>query len=71
MTNIPNGKKITLDNGLRIVTEEIPTLRSVAMGILIGAGSGNETEKESGISPKGNPAPVYTRPEDCRPHFQF
>lgn len=50
MTNIPNGKKITLDNGLRIVTEEISSLRSVAMGILIGAGSGNETEKESGIS---------------------
>ncbi|MEA3494274.1 MAG: pitrilysin family protein [Candidatus Margulisiibacteriota bacterium] len=50
MSNIPNGRKITLDNGLRIVTEEIPTLRSAAMGILISAGSGNETEKESGIS---------------------
>jgi len=46
----PNGKKVVLDNGLRILTEEIPTLRSVAMGIMVGAGSGNEEPKESGLS---------------------
>jgi predicted Zn-dependent peptidase len=50
MTNIPNGKKTKLDNGLTIVTEKISSLRSVSMGILVGAGSGNETDKESGIS---------------------
>jgi predicted Zn-dependent peptidase len=50
MILIPNAKKHTLKNGLRIVSERIPTLRSVAMGILIGAGSGNETREESGIS---------------------
>ena len=48
--NIPKSSKTTLQNGIRIVTERIPSLRSVAMGILVGAGSGNETEKESGIS---------------------
>ncbi|MDD5382765.1 MAG: pitrilysin family protein [Candidatus Margulisbacteria bacterium] len=50
MTIIPNAQKFTLSNGLKIITEEIPTMRSVSMGILIGAGSGNETAKESGIS---------------------
>jgi predicted Zn-dependent peptidase len=47
---IPQAKKITFPNGLRVLTEEIPSLRSVAIGILIGAGSGNEEHKESGIS---------------------
>jgi len=47
---IPNAKNKTLNNGLRILTEEIPSLRSVAIGILIGAGSGSETPNESGIS---------------------
>ena len=50
MSNIPNGKLTTLNNGLKIVTEEIKSVRSVAMGILIGAGSGNETTDEGGIS---------------------
>ncbi|OGB87401.1 hypothetical protein A3H38_01795 [candidate division WOR-1 bacterium RIFCSPLOWO2_02_FULL_46_20] len=47
---IPNTKKTILNNGLKILTEELPFMRSVAMGILVGAGSGNETTKESGIS---------------------
>lgn len=47
---IPDSKKITLNNGLKILTEEIPAMRSVAIGILVGTGSGNETLKESGIS---------------------
>jgi len=46
----PNAKKFVLDNGLRILTEEISTLRSVAMGVLVGAGSGNEEPSESGLS---------------------
>lgn len=50
MTIVPFSKKVTLNNGLRILTEEIPSMRSVAMGILVGAGSGNETKEESGIS---------------------
>ncbi|MFH1542593.1 MAG: pitrilysin family protein, partial [bacterium] len=42
--------KIELNNGLKIITEQIPFLRSVSIGILIGAGSGNEIPQESGIS---------------------
>jgi len=47
---IPNSKKTILKNGLTILTEEIPSLRSVAMGVLVGAGSGNESESEAGLS---------------------
>ena len=47
---IPNAKKHVLKNGLTILTEEIPAMRSVAMGILVGAGSSNEANSESGIS---------------------
>ena len=50
MAVIPNAKKIELCDGIRVVKEEIPSLRSVAFGIMVGAGSGNETEKEAGIS---------------------
>ncbi|CAM4019740.1 zinc protease [Bacillus manliponensis] len=43
-------KKYTCKNGVRIVTEHIPTVRSVAIGIWIHAGSRNENEKNNGIS---------------------
>ncbi|MDR3270806.1 MAG: insulinase family protein [Peptococcaceae bacterium] len=43
-------QKVTLPNGLRIVTEEIPFVRSVAIGIWIGAGSRDEQEGYEGIS---------------------
>jgi predicted Zn-dependent peptidase len=43
-------KKHTCQNGLRIVLEEIPTVRSVAIGIWIATGSRNETIKNNGIS---------------------
>ena len=42
MTTLPQAKKIVLPNGLRIVAENIPAMRSVSMGILTGVGSGNE-----------------------------
>lgn len=47
---IPQAKKFVLGNGIRALTEEIPSMRSVAMGIIVGTGSGNEFEKEAGIS---------------------
>ncbi len=47
---IPSGQKTVLKNGLRILTEKIPTMRSVALGIMVGAGSGTEEEKNLGIS---------------------
>ncbi len=42
--------KHTLPNGIRIVAEQIPYVRSVALGIWIGTGSENETPRENGIS---------------------
>ncbi|HVN67052.1 MAG TPA: pitrilysin family protein, partial [Candidatus Sulfotelmatobacter sp.] len=50
MTSLPNSRKHVLPNGLKIMTEEIPSMRSVAMGIMAGVGSGNEQPKEAGIS---------------------
>jgi len=43
-------KKTTLENGLRIVTEEVPYVHSAAVGIWVKAGSRNEDEKNHGIS---------------------
>jgi predicted Zn-dependent peptidase len=43
-------KKHTCQNGLRIVLEEIPTVRSVAIGVWIAAGSRNEVQDNNGIS---------------------
>ncbi|WP_064093664.1 M16 family metallopeptidase [Rossellomorea aquimaris] len=43
-------RKYTCKNGLRIVLEEIPTVRSVAIGIWIGTGSRNETKQNNGVS---------------------
>lgn len=43
-------EKKTYDNGLRIVVEKIPTVRSVSLGIWIGAGSRNETPENNGIT---------------------
>ncbi|AZU61533.1 M16 family metallopeptidase [Neobacillus mesonae] len=42
--------KYTCKNGVRIVLEQIPTVRSVAIGIWIGTGSRNEIPKTNGIS---------------------
>lgn len=43
-------QKHVLPNGVRIVTEEIDYVRSVAIGIWVGTGSRNETEGYEGIS---------------------
>jgi predicted Zn-dependent peptidase len=43
-------KKYTCQNGVRIVFENIPTVRSVAIGIWIGTGSRNENLKNNGVS---------------------
>ena len=40
----------TLDGGERIVTERVRSVRSVALGIWIGAGSRDETAERAGIS---------------------
>lgn len=43
-------KKILLDNGLRLVYEKIPYVRSVSVGIWVGCGSRNENTAINGIS---------------------
>ena len=43
-------QKVTLDNGLRLVTETMPHTRSVSIGFFIGAGSRYETDMQAGIS---------------------
>ena len=43
-------KKTMLDNGLRLVYEKIPYVRSVSVGIWVGTGSRNEDMKNNGIS---------------------
>lgn len=39
-----------LDNGLRVVTERFDSVRSVALGVMVGVGSRNETPAEAGVS---------------------
>lgn len=43
-------KKEVLTNGLRVITEEIPYVRSVSIGFWIGVGSRSETTAGNGIS---------------------
>ena len=43
-------QKITLDNGLRLLTSEMPHTRSVSVVFFIAAGSCYEVEPEAGIS---------------------
>ncbi len=40
----------TLDSGLRIVTEAMPSVRSVSIGFWIGTGSRYESEEQAGLS---------------------
>jgi predicted Zn-dependent peptidase len=39
-----------LDSGVRVVTERMPSVRSVALGFWIGTGSASEAEPEAGLS---------------------
>jgi len=43
-------KKTTLKNGIRVVTESVPSFESVSLGIWITTGSRDETAKENGLS---------------------
>jgi len=43
-------KKVTLDNGLRIVIEQIPYVRSASLGVWVGTGSRFEYPEENGVS---------------------
>jgi len=43
-------RKLILDNGIRLVTERIPTLKSVTIGIWVDVGSRDEIPAEAGYS---------------------
>jgi predicted Zn-dependent peptidase len=43
-------EKVTLDNGLRLITAAMPSTRSVSINFFIGAGSRYESDTEAGIS---------------------
>ncbi len=46
----PNVRLTTLDNGIRVVTERIPHVFSVAIGMRVDAGARDEPENRAGIS---------------------
>jgi predicted Zn-dependent peptidase len=46
----PEHQITTLDSGVRVVTERVPSVRSVALGFWIGTGSAAEHDGEAGIS---------------------
>jgi predicted Zn-dependent peptidase len=43
-------RKLVLDNGVRLVTERLPTLKSVTVGIWVNTGSRDEQPSQSGYS---------------------
>ena len=43
-------KKITLDNGIRILTYRMPHIRSASMGVWVNVGARDETEDQNGLS---------------------
>ncbi len=48
---MPNQHRLTtLDDGVRVVTERMPAVRSVALGVWIGTGSRGETDAQAGLS---------------------
>ncbi|GAB5521157.1 MAG: pitrilysin family protein [Rhodothermales bacterium] len=49
-TEVSMFKKTILDSGVRVVTERIPSVRSLAVGIWVEVGSRDERDEEMGIS---------------------
>ena len=43
-------RKSTLENGIRVITEAMPTMRSVALGIIIDAGPRNDPANQPGLA---------------------
>ena len=48
--SMPEHQITTLDSGVRVATERVPSVRSVALGFWIGTGSAAEEKSEAGIS---------------------
>lgn len=50
VSDMPNNfRKTTLPNGVRVVTEHIPSVRSISTGVWVAVGSRDETDEEAGI----------------------
>jgi len=47
---LSGARQTTLDSGVRVVTEEVPSVRSVALGLWVRTGSRNETLAQAGVS---------------------
>jgi len=47
---LSEAKLSTLGSGVRVVTEEVPSVRSVALGLWVRTGSRNETPAQAGVS---------------------
>ena len=46
-----NGHRLTeLPSGVRVVTEAMPSVRSIALGLWVGVGSRDESDEQQGIS---------------------
>jgi predicted Zn-dependent peptidase len=45
-----SARVTTLKSGVRVVTEEVPSVRSVALGLWVRTGSRNETSAQAGVS---------------------
>src|SRR5262249_41047499 len=43
-------RRTTLPNGIRVITEQMPHVRSVSVGLWIGTGSREESDQDTGIS---------------------
>jgi predicted Zn-dependent peptidase len=49
--DLPEGVELTeLDGGLKVVTEHVPAVRSVALGLWVRTGSRDETPAQAGVS---------------------
>ena len=46
----PNFRLNVLDNGLRVITTEMPGVQSASISLLIGVGSRHETDQYAGVS---------------------
>jgi predicted Zn-dependent peptidase len=46
----PDHRITELDSGIRVITEAMPSVRSIALGIWVGTGSRNEAPAQAGVS---------------------
>src|SRR6476660_7059237 len=50
ITNLRDISRTCLPNGIRIITETVPHVRSVSIGVWVGTGARRETVPQNGIS---------------------